>query len=119
MRLECLPRGDAVLRLFHWVTQADDNLAFFSGFLQIFPGFSRKHRCGHWHAVGELWVKRVYTGKSLINFWNGQGQGRGLDLKRSFVVVGKDGGEAVKEDPQVVRVEGQTRSQPGDNKKSC
>merc|ERR1719234_1792239 len=42
--------------------------------------------------------------------WSGSGS-RGLDLKRSFV-VGKDGGEAVKEDPQVVRVEGQTRSQP-------
>ena len=50
-----------------------------------------------------------------IHFWNGQGHGQGLRLKRSFVVVGKDSGEAVKEDPQVGRVEGQAWSEPGNH----
>jgi len=36
VRLECLPRGDAVLRLFYWVTQADDNLPFFLDFSRSF-----------------------------------------------------------------------------------
>ena len=59
-------------------------------------------------------------GKSLIHFWNGHnGHGQGLGLKRSFVVVGKDDGETVKEDRQVGRIEGQTWSEPANNKKNC
>ena len=55
--------------------------------------------------------------KPLRDPWNGQGHGQGLGLKISLVVVGKDGGEAVKEDPQVGRVEGQTRSEPGNHER--
>ena len=49
------------LHVQHWVTQADDNLAFF-------PGFSRKTEWACWVRNARYSLIRVYNGKCLMRF---------------------------------------------------